>query len=716
MSGQNYGHNGDWDVNKFFDFNNMDFDGSNDYHGDQQYEQSDNAPIDPSLLTGMLPTSSPAPPRTPTPAPRPIPTPAPQQDQPAAPSLPTIPSSTTFSYREDIGWFMKVDFPTYLAAKDADGTIFNYVPVPPPESWQAQRTPAPQPVLQQQTYQPQPYQQQPYQQQPYLQQTYQQQNGTAFPAAFPNANLNANGQYAMPDFDPSALAGPYVAQTPKKKRSRPTAATPSRSRVTKNKRRPAFHRTSIIRACTCTRDHIPRPPNGYIIFRSRGIYSDEVMSYMTPEERIIISGGKKLDVKKVGRVWHSLPTELQQPYYQEARLAAAQHAAQYPGYKYQPQDDLKRDFGSPSCVCGAYQTNLAARNARAAAGVQDDEESTDDEIVVAKPPKKRSKSRKAQKQPLYDEPVTYAPPIGFAPMTMLNQQREEAIASWNAMPGAPLMGHPSQAANVSQRLTRGAKRTINYAENDDDADIELLLSGRLESRAAGLAFDDFGGGYEQDTLFVQDGPSQFESAPAYAPPTRRASRASFHQDGPSQFASESTYTAPTRRASRALFAQDDDNQFASASTYAAPARRASRLSFAQDNSGQFEPAPTYAIPARRSSRPLSRESQSQPLRSPYRPVSNLALPGGRPITSSRPPAERRDTLRSIQQIPPSRRRSSSQRHRQSVHSSPQVLRSPKRSPARKRQSDGFDSLFDDINEVEEEFDDDDGDSLFKGDF
>ncbi|CAK1362428.1 unnamed protein product [Cercospora beticola] len=454
MTGQNYGHNGDWNANEFFDFNNMDFDGSNNGYGGQ----------------------GPAPPRTPTPAP--------QQPQPATQSLP-IPSNAEFNYRDDIGWYRKADYETYDSAFDAEGNVFYYHPVPAPKSWQAQRIQAPQPASQQQPYQQQPYpqqpypqqtyQQQPYQPQPYLQQTYQQQNGTAFPAAFPNANLNANGQYAMPEFDPSALAGPYVAQTPKKKRSRPTAVTPSRSRVTKNKRRPAFHRTSIIRACTCTPGHIPRPPNGYIIFRSQGIYSDEVMGYMTPEERIIISGGKKLDVKKVGRVWHSLPKELQAPYYQEAKRLAAQHAAQYPGYKYQPQDDLKRDFGSPDCVCGAYQTNLAARNARAAAGVQDDDEdSTDDEVVVAKTPKKRSKSRKAQKQAVYEEPVAYGPPIGFAQMPQLSeQQMGEALASWNAMPGAPFMGHPSLAAPVAQRPTRGAKRTINYAENDDDADIEL---------------------------------------------------------------------------------------------------------------------------------------------------------------------------------------------------------------------------------------------------
>lgn len=194
------------------------------------------------------------------------------------------------------------------------------------------------------------------------------------------------------------------------------------------------------------------------------------------------------------------------------------------------------------------------------------------------------------------------------------------------------------------------------------------------------------------TLFVQDDSRQFEAAPAYAPATRRASRPSFHQNPPSQFAS--------------------------ASTYAVPARRASRPSFAQDNPRQSASAPTYATPARRASRPLSRGSQSQSLRSPRRPVSNLALPGGRPVTSSfRPPSERRDTLRSMQQIPPSRRRSSSvRRHRQSIHSLPQNLQSPKRSPARTRQSDGFDSLFDDINEVEEEFDDDDGGSLFDGDF
>ncbi|PPJ60943.1 hypothetical protein CBER1_08586 [Cercospora berteroae] len=707
MTGQNYGHNGDWNVNEFFDINNMDFDGPDNYHGDQQYEQSDNALIDPSILTGMLPTSSPAPRLTPTPTARPIPTPAPQEIQPAAPPLPTIPSSTTFSYSDEIGWFMKVDYPTYFAAKESDGTTFNYVPVPPPESWQAQRVPVPQPAPQQQTYE-----QQTYQQQPYPQQTYQQQNGTAFPAAFPDAYVSANGQYAMPDFEPSALAGPYVSQTPSKKRSRKTAATPSRSKVTKNKRRPAFHRTSIIRKCTCTPDHIPRPPNGFIIFRSRGIFSDEVMAYMTPEERIIISGGKKLDVKKVGRVWHSLPKELQAPYYQEAKRLAAQHAAMYPGYKYQPQDDLKRDFGSPDCVCGAYQTNLAARNARAAAGVADDEASTDDDIVVTRAPKKRSKSRKAQKQDVYEEPVAYGPPIGFAPMQQLSdQQAADAIAAWNAMPGAPLMGHPSLAAPVAQRPTRGAKRTINYAETDDEADIELLLSGRLESRAVGLAFDDFGGGYEQDTLFVQDDSRPFESAPVYAAPARRASRPLFGQEVP-------TYAAPARRASRALLAQAVYDNFASASTYAPPARRASRVSFAQDNSRQSASASTYAAPARRASRSQSRESQSQSLRSPYRPISNLVLPGGRPITSSsRPSLERRETLRSIQQIPPSRRRSSSQRHRQSIHPLPQALQSPKRSPARKRQSDGFDRLFDDINEMEEEFDDDgDGDSLFDGDF
>ncbi|TFK18273.1 hypothetical protein FA15DRAFT_710023 [Coprinopsis marcescibilis] len=80
-------------------------------------------------------------------------------------------------------------------------------------------------------------------------------------------------------------------------------------------------------------NHIPRPRNAFIIFRSH------LNSHYPPENRKTTDGSKinQSDVSKdAGKVWHSMSAEEKQPFFDKADREKREHSLLYPNYSYAP--------------------------------------------------------------------------------------------------------------------------------------------------------------------------------------------------------------------------------------------------------------------------------------------------------------------------------------------------------------------------------------------
>ncbi|KAJ3834136.1 hypothetical protein F5878DRAFT_728392 [Lentinula raphanica] len=101
----------------------------------------------------------------------------------------------------------------------------------------------------------------------------------------------------------------------------PPPPSPQRSR-------PSSDSYIVSHARRRNQDHIPRPPNAFIVYRSH--WWDE-HKYSPSVDR---------DHRQVSRIvahrWHTLSEEQRLPFRQEAEVRKQQHALMYPGYKYAP--------------------------------------------------------------------------------------------------------------------------------------------------------------------------------------------------------------------------------------------------------------------------------------------------------------------------------------------------------------------------------------------
>ncbi|TDL25438.1 hypothetical protein BD410DRAFT_801461 [Rickenella mellea] len=82
-------------------------------------------------------------------------------------------------------------------------------------------------------------------------------------------------------------------------------------------------------------DHIPRPPNAFILFRSSFIKSQHVSSE--------IEGNHGTLSKIVGLLWHNLPYEERQVWQAKARRALAEHKRRWPDYSFKPKHLREKD-------------------------------------------------------------------------------------------------------------------------------------------------------------------------------------------------------------------------------------------------------------------------------------------------------------------------------------------------------------------------------------
>ena len=75
-------------------------------------------------------------------------------------------------------------------------------------------------------------------------------------------------------------------------------------------------------------DHIPRPPNAFILFRSSFIRSQHVSSDVETDHSTLS--------KIIGLTWQNLPEKERQVWHEKARLAKEEHRRKFPGYTFRP--------------------------------------------------------------------------------------------------------------------------------------------------------------------------------------------------------------------------------------------------------------------------------------------------------------------------------------------------------------------------------------------
>ncbi|KAE9404690.1 hypothetical protein BT96DRAFT_813151, partial [Gymnopus androsaceus JB14] len=75
-------------------------------------------------------------------------------------------------------------------------------------------------------------------------------------------------------------------------------------------------------------NHIPRPPNAFILFRSAFIRSRKISSS--------IEGNHSTLSKIIGQVWRGLPEPERKEWEEKARIAQEEHRMRYPDWRFSP--------------------------------------------------------------------------------------------------------------------------------------------------------------------------------------------------------------------------------------------------------------------------------------------------------------------------------------------------------------------------------------------
>lgn len=84
-------------------------------------------------------------------------------------------------------------------------------------------------------------------------------------------------------------------------------------------------------------DHIPRPPNAFILFRSSFIRSQHVSAEVETDHSTLS--------KIIGLTWQNLPEKERQVWHEKARVAKEEHRRKFPGYTFRPNAKGKNKPG-----------------------------------------------------------------------------------------------------------------------------------------------------------------------------------------------------------------------------------------------------------------------------------------------------------------------------------------------------------------------------------
>lgn len=153
------------------------------------------------------------------------------------------------------------------------------------------------------------------------------------PKTVSNHSLPSFPQHEHPSLIPEGTTFQAPASAPSMM-SEPTAlavsesAVPSTSRVKNKKPRKPRKNTGVSHARKTAPDHIPRPRNAFILFRSHAVKTGLVPEDMEKDHRNIS--------RIVSHMWNSLGEADRGTWQQEAQREKEEHARLYPDYKYKP--------------------------------------------------------------------------------------------------------------------------------------------------------------------------------------------------------------------------------------------------------------------------------------------------------------------------------------------------------------------------------------------
>jgi len=86
-------------------------------------------------------------------------------------------------------------------------------------------------------------------------------------------------------------------------------------------------------------DHIPRPPNAFILFRSSFIKSRHVSTEVETNHSTLS--------KIIGLTWQNMPHEERQFWHSKAKVAQAEHKRKFPDYAFRPSHVKAKGVISP---------------------------------------------------------------------------------------------------------------------------------------------------------------------------------------------------------------------------------------------------------------------------------------------------------------------------------------------------------------------------------
>jgi hypothetical protein len=97
-------------------------------------------------------------------------------------------------------------------------------------------------------------------------------------------------------------------------------------------------------------DHIPRPPNAFILFRSSFIRSQHVSPGVETDHSTLS--------KIIGLTWQNLPEKERQVWHEKARIAKEEHRRRFPGYTFRPNAKAKSGKGGKRTVREVFPKDM----------------------------------------------------------------------------------------------------------------------------------------------------------------------------------------------------------------------------------------------------------------------------------------------------------------------------------------------------------------------
>lgn len=244
-------------------------------------------------------------------------------------------------------------------------------------------------------------------------------------------------------------------------------------------------------------EHIPRPPNAFILFRSSFIKSQHVSSS--------IEGNHGTLSKIVGMVWHNLSFEERQIWQAKAKRALAEHKRRFPAYSFRPANKDKtvkavgvtgevaraRDGSAPpSSTTGAAKgatttttTTVPAKRKQRECGPRDEARCEHIAALVAKGLKgqrledavKHFDATRAPAviTPRFEQPITALQFEGGAvavKVQVKDEPKEEKIAAQRQQQGQQQQqGQAKQQQQPLHRFRRGSSAPLLDSENTETA-------------------------------------------------------------------------------------------------------------------------------------------------------------------------------------------------------------------------------------------------------